>query len=97
MRYFLFIFLLCSQVLVAQNPKKGNRADTIRVMDIRERLIQLAMQNPTYEIAGHTVTAASYQIRIAKSAYLGLFAASGNINEYTITGAPTYNGSPVPS
>jgi outer membrane protein TolC len=91
------IFLLFSQILEAQTPKKGMRADTIRVMDIRERLIQLAMQNPSYEMVDHASTAASYQIKIAKSAYLGLFNVSANVNEYTITGAPTYNGVPYPN
>jgi outer membrane protein TolC len=46
--------------------------------------VQLALQNPEYEIVDHASQAASYQIKIAKSAPLGLFAAQGNLNEYTI-------------
>ncbi len=54
------------------------------------------MQNPVYEMADHAALAASYQINIAKSAYLGLLSAQGNINEFTIS-KPTYNGTQIPN
>jgi outer membrane protein TolC len=54
------------------------------------------MQNPAYEMADHAASAASAQIKIAKSAYLGLFAAQANVNQYTITGAPKIAGQNVP-
>jgi outer membrane protein TolC len=96
MRYFIVGLLLLSQIAGAQTQKKDFRPDTVRIMDIREKLVQLAMQNPSYEIADHAALASSYQIKIAKSAYLGLFSAQGNINEWTIFGAPPQNGVNIP-
>jgi outer membrane protein TolC len=96
MRYFFMTFLLFSQIVEAQTPKKDFRPDTVRIMDIREKLIQLAMQGPSYEIADHTAQSASYQIKIAKSAYLGLLSAQANVNEFTIEGAPSASGVAIP-
>jgi outer membrane protein TolC len=97
MRYLLIALLFFSHILQAQTPKKPTyRNDTTSASDIRERLVQLAMQGPTYEMADHAAIAAGDQIKIAKSAYLGLFSFQANINQYTITGAPKINGQNVP-
>jgi outer membrane protein TolC len=93
MRYFLMALLLFSQIAEAQTPLY--RPDSTRVNNIREKLVQLAMQNPAYEIVDHAALAASYQIKIAKSGYLGLIAAQGNVNEFTVN-PPVYNGQSVP-
>jgi outer membrane protein TolC len=90
MRYFFLAFLFFSQVSVAQKQQVYYYSDTVRARDIRERLVQLAMQGPAYEISDHAEQIAVYNIRIAKSAYLGLFSAQGNINEYSIN--PPSNG-----
>jgi outer membrane protein TolC len=95
MRYFLITLLLISQTVQAQTPGPLYRIDSLRHSDIREKLVQLAMQNPAYEMVDHASLAASYQIKIAKSAYLGLLSAQGNINEFTIS-KPTYNGTQIP-
>jgi outer membrane protein TolC len=95
MRYFLLAFLFFSEMIQAQNSAPLYRSDSSRRTDIREKLVQLAMQNPVYEMADHAALAATYQIKIAKSAYLGLFSAQGNINEFTIS-KPTYNGTQIP-
>ena len=55
------------------------------------------MQNPTYEIVDHASQAASYQIKIAQSAYLGLFSAQANINEFTLTQKKDNNGVVIPN
>jgi outer membrane protein TolC len=93
MRYFLMTLLIFSQFARAQSPLY--RRDSMRVNNIREKLVQLAMQNPAYEIVDRTALAASYQVKIAKSAYLGLIAAQGNVNEFTVN-PPKYNGQSVP-
>lgn len=95
MRYFLLTFLFIYQTAEAQMPGPLYRADSVRPDNIRERLVQLAMQNPAYEMVDHASQAASYQVNIAKSAYLGLLSAQGNINEFTIS-KPTYNGTTIP-
>jgi outer membrane protein TolC len=93
MRYFLMTLLLLSKLVQAQTPLY--RADSSRSTDIRGKLVQLAMQNPGYEIADHAALAASYQVKIAQSSYLGLIAAQGNINEYTVN-PPRYNNQTIP-
>src|SRR5450432_103815 len=93
MRYFLITLLLFSQLIEAQTPLY--RRDSLHINNIREKLVQLAMQNPSYEMVDHTALAASYQVKIAKSAYLGLIAAQGNINEFTVN-PPKYNGQSIP-
>jgi outer membrane protein TolC len=85
MRYFLIAIFLFARIAHAQTQSPLYRADSNRLGDIRERLVQLAMQNPIYEIADHATMAASYQINIAKSAYLGLLSAQANINEFTVS------------
>ncbi len=86
MRYFLLALLFISESICAQTPasKYLFRPDSTRMPDIRERLVQLALQNPSYEIVDHASLAAGYQVKTAKSAYLSLFSAQGNINEFTI-------------
>ncbi len=68
--------------------------DTARATNIREKLVQLAMQNPAYEMADRTAMAASYQVSMAKSGYLGLVSAQGNVNEFTVN--PPSNNQQVP-
>lgn len=93
MRYFLIALLLAAKLVQAQTPLY--RTDSLQTTDIREKLVQLAMQNPAYEIVDHAALAASYQVKIAQSGYLGLVAAQGNINEYTVN-PPKYNNQTVP-
>lgn len=97
MRYFFIVLLFLSQFSQAQQPVPLYRPDTLRLSDIREKLVQLAMQNPTYEIVDHQSQAASYQIKIAKSAYLGLLSAQMNVNEFTISQRKDVNGVVIPN
>ena len=54
------------------------------VVDIREKLVQLALQNPNYEIADRNVAIANYQLKKSKGAWLNTIAAQGNLNEFSI-------------
>jgi outer membrane protein TolC len=99
MKYLSVVLMLCAECSFAQTPGPLYRTDSSRNRntDIRERLVQLALQNPQYEMADHASRAASYQINIAKSAYLGLLSAQGNINEFTINkNAATVNNVTYP-
>jgi outer membrane protein TolC len=64
--------------------RNSNAMDTARVMDIRERLVQLALQNPNYEIADRQVAIANYQLKKAKNGILSKLNANFNANEYTL-------------
>jgi outer membrane protein TolC len=71
---------------VAQNPVNStyHRNDTAKVMDVREKLVQLAMQNPNYEVADRTVNKSLYELRKAKGSWLGSLNVSANVNEFTL-------------
>lgn len=58
--------------------------DTGKGGDIREKLVQLALQNPNYEIADRKVGVADYNLRKAKGGWLNVLSASGNLNELSI-------------
>jgi outer membrane protein TolC len=90
MKQLLLILLLFSALTmygqVPKNPSSAYRlnSDTGRMSDVRERLVQLALQNPLYEIADHNVTIAEYNIRLAKTSWLGQIQVAGNLNEFSI-------------
>lgn len=58
--------------------------DTSRIADIREKLVQLALQNPEFEIADRNVAIAHYQLSAAKGDWLGLIQPALNLNSVTI-------------
>ena len=59
--------------------------DTSRVGDIRERLIQLALQNPEFEIADRRLNITEYQLNRAKGDWLSAVQGSINLNEITLS------------
>jgi outer membrane protein TolC len=67
---------------IVRHPKAALE-DTSKVTDIRERLVQLAMQSPYYEIADRQMSIADHQLRKAKNSVLSKFSLNANANEYT--------------
>jgi outer membrane protein TolC len=61
-----------------------NLTDTLRNFDIREKLVQLAMNNPQYEVSDRIANVALYQWHLAKGSWLAIINLAGNINEFTI-------------
>ncbi len=53
-------------------------------MDIREKLVQLALQNPGFEIADRKINIAAYQVSKAKGDWLAAISGNINLNEITI-------------
>ena len=90
----LFQFILAAVVFncsmsFAQTPNtKGSTflsgKDTAVLMDIREKLVQLALQNPGFEIADRKINIASYQVSKAKGDWLTAISGNINLNEITI-------------
>ena len=91
----------------AQTPVKGSPGrpvsssstystlrDTGKVIDVREKLVQLALQNPNFEIADRNVAIANDQLKKTKAGWLGMVTAQGNLNEFSIH-PPTVNGQAV--
>jgi len=89
----LFISSLLWGLVYAQQPplyrsrvlNAVNLSDSSgKLLDIREKLVQLAMQNPSIEVDDRTVNIAVYNVKKAKSNILGNISLQGNLNEYSI-------------
>lgn len=91
---FSLLFLITVIAKSQSTPQKtlGStyRPDTIRQADIRERLVQMALQNPQFEVADRKVAVADYQLRMAKSDWLSPIQAQANLNQQTLM--PAKNG-----
>ena len=62
-------------------PIKFSDSTPLQTLDIRERLVQLAIQNPSFEIADGNIAIAEYNLKIAKNSWLDKFYVIGNVNE----------------
>ena len=86
----LSIGMMAAINATAQTPAGRNAStyhsnlDTVRQVDIREKLVQLALQNPNYEIADRKVVIAEKNLSKAKGSWLGALSASGNLNELSL-------------
>jgi len=81
------LLMIVTTSLLAQRPgnnSTNHSTDTGKVFDIREKLVQLALQNPDYEVADRTVNRSLYELRKAKGSWLGAVGVSGNLNEFSI-------------
>lgn len=84
------LLMLTAATSKAQQPTGRNvstyhaNLDTSKITDIREKLVQLAMQNPGFEVVDRGVNVANYQLRKAKGGWLGALSATGNLNELSI-------------
>lgn len=90
------LLLMVTTSLLAQikgNNSTYHSTDTGKVFDVREKLVQLALQNPNYEVADRTVNRALYELRKSKGSWLNLVGVSGNVNEFSIkqqAGVPSF-------
>jgi outer membrane protein TolC len=83
------LLMLTAATVKAQQPTGRNVStyhanDTSKITDIRERLVQLALQNPKFEVADRNVNVANYTLRKAKGGWLGALSATGNLNELSL-------------
>jgi outer membrane protein TolC len=97
--FFLFLLFVLTSPVIAQhysnNPKNppayrpsAESMDTVKLVDIREKLIKLALQNPTYEVVDRQVNKSLYALQKAKGSWLSPLMATGNINEFSINQDP---------
>ena len=83
----LFSVTVCSGLFAQIRPgvmRSRINTDTSRYADIREKLVQLAMQNPEFEIADRSVSIAHYQLKAAKGDWLSFIQPSLNLNPMTV-------------
>lgn len=89
---FLFFVLLTGFSAASAQNRANNTVgatyhlgkDTAGLGDVRERLIQLALQNPDFEIADRKINIANYELKQAKGDWLGFIAPNLNLNEFTV-------------
>ncbi|HEY0679463.1 MAG TPA: TolC family protein [Chitinophagaceae bacterium] len=81
----LGLLTMVTTLVWAQVNNPGlQRGDTTKVIDVREKLVQLAMQNPNYEVADRNVNKSLYELRKARGSWLGALSVQGNLNEFSI-------------
>ncbi|WP_126970157.1 TolC family protein [Gynurincola endophyticus] len=102
MKPIVLILALFSFVTVkAQDPtgrtqQEGvNALDSITKEDAKKLLVAMALKNPNYEISLAKIRSAKWDVAKAKGAWLGMFEATGNLNEYTLKGSGTGAVDPV--
>lgn len=95
MKPFVLILALFSfSIVKAQDPtgrtqQEGlNRIDSITKDDAKKLLVAMALQNPNYQVALANLRTAKWDVAKAKGAWLGMFEATGNLNEITLKGNP---------
>lgn len=95
---FVLGFLMASTLIAfSQNRNASSTyhtSDTGKVFDVREKLVQLALQNPSYEVVDRNVNKSLYELRKAKGSWLGAVSVQGNLNEFTINPPPLAGGVP---
>lgn len=60
------------------------RLDTVLLYDLREKLVDLAMQHPENGMVDAQISMAENSLKKAKGSWLNMFFASGNLNEFTL-------------
>src|SRR5689334_13760208 len=92
-RLIIFIgLLLVGEMVTAQDRPRNNAAssyplssrDTGLATDFREKLVQLAMQNPDYEVADREVVIARNDLYLSKVKFVSNLRGQINYNEYTL-------------
>ncbi|PUZ23160.1 hypothetical protein DCC81_22445 [Chitinophaga parva] len=95
--FFLFAAFSCG-TLAAQDLVKTDTSvilklptETYTVSRLKERLVELAMNNPSLKVWDEKKEVTKYDQNRAKAGWLNMFVASGNLNEFTIKGSSSNN------
>jgi len=86
---FVITLFVVSQVSAQNNNAKGGIL--AKVEDIREKLVELALQNPENEIANLDIQAAEYSLKKTKWEWLNYITIAGNLNEYSLRPSVSQN------
>ena len=96
---FLLIFGLCICLFLHAQEKQGKKetlfvplTDAPEVARLKEVLVELAMQNPGIAVFDGKAQINKYETTKAKAQWLNMLTAAGNLNEFTLKGSSTNNG-----
>ena len=91
-RIFITLIALLSGLASLYSQVKADSSfqfsEPVRDSIIKEKLIFLAMQNPSIQNRDALVNASEYQYRKSKSAWLEAITLSGNVNEFVVNNSP---------
>ena len=95
----LLLLMFCSTILTSaaqNNPSRPPVSPSISLslrdsLNIREKLIQMAVLNSDVQIDEANVNIAKYNLKKAKASWLDQVAISANVNEFVIKGSPVAN------
>lgn len=99
MKAFLITYMLtCILNFTYCQTKQKTKLDSLSIPNIdsivQDRLIQLALENPSIKESGHLIKSAEYELKRAKYSWLSSFIITANINELNINNE-TINGVPA--
>lgn len=90
-----FVVGLCSCLFVQAQKKETSlylpMADAPEVVQLKEVLVELAMQNPIVRSYAAKTQINRYETNKAKAQWLNMLTAAGNLNEYTIKNSGNNN------
>mgnify|MGYP001602168944 FL=1 len=97
----ILLALTCFNFAFAQNKpapassysdyKRFTDSAPVQTLDIRERLVQLALQNPSFEIADGNIAIAQYNLKLAKNSWQDHLYVIANVNESAFKSSATPN------
>ncbi len=93
MKKLVLFFMLASGLAVSQAQISDSYAtrkklDSLIYNDVREKLVDLAMQHPEVAINEAQMSIAENNLKRAKMSWANVFFAQFNLNEFTINGSP---------
>jgi outer membrane protein TolC len=78
-----------SHAQINQSYDTKKKLDSMIYDNVREKLVDLAMQHPENAISNAQIAIAENNLRKAKGSWTNIFFASFNLNEFTLNGSPS--------
>lgn len=78
-----------SNAQINQSYASKKKLDSMIYDNVREKLVDLAMQHPENAISAAQIEIAENNLRKAKGSWMNIFFASFNLNEFTLNGSPS--------
>lgn len=91
----LVLLLVCmigfsvSQAQISQSYASKKKLDSMIYDNVREKLVDLAMQHPENAISEAQIEIAENNLRKAKGSWTNILFANFNLNEFTLNGSPS--------
>ncbi len=81
--------LYVSHAQITESYTAKKKLDSLIYNDVREKLVDLAMQHPQTAINDAQISIAENNLKKAKASWTSVLFASANLNEFTLNGSPS--------